>query len=193
MIMQTFYRVQRGSVLITGLIFLVILTLIGLSAMQVTGMEERMAGNSKDMNLALQAAEAVLRDCESLMNKAVVPTFGESYGLYDLPASLTPRSDADLMAYSPLWGPESATNPPKSHRYGMTETNTVPPGGAKTVAGVAMQPRCIVEAMPAVAGDGGGSLKAGMALPDIGSYRITARGVGGTETAVVFLQTYYKR
>lgn len=181
---------QRGSVLITGLIFLVILTLIGLSAMQVTSMEERMASNSKDMNLALQAAEAALRDCESLMNKAVVPTFGESYGLYELPASLTPRSDSELLkADSPLL----VDSPPKSHRYGMAETNAVPPGSAKTIAGVWEQPRCIVEAMPAVAGDGGGSLKGGMALPDIGSYRITARGVGGTETAVVFLQTYYKR
>ena len=37
----------------------------GITAMQVTRMEERMAGNSRDVNLAFQGAEAGLRDSEA--------------------------------------------------------------------------------------------------------------------------------
>ena len=55
---------QRGVVLVTGLIFLVILTLLGVTAMQTTILEERMAGNLRDENLAFQAAEAALREGE---------------------------------------------------------------------------------------------------------------------------------
>ncbi len=53
---------QSGAVLIVGLIFLVVLTMLGITAMQVGAMEERMAGNSRDRSLAFQASEAGLRD-----------------------------------------------------------------------------------------------------------------------------------
>lgn len=55
---------QSGAALVVGLIFLVILTLLGLTAMQTGILEERMAGNSRDRNIAFQAAEAALRDGE---------------------------------------------------------------------------------------------------------------------------------
>lgn len=55
---------QRGATLAIALIFLVILTLLGLSAMRVTVMEERMGGNTRDRDRALQAAETALRDAE---------------------------------------------------------------------------------------------------------------------------------
>ena len=43
---------QRGSVLIVSLILLLILTLVGVTAMNMTSMEERMAGNYRDHQLA---------------------------------------------------------------------------------------------------------------------------------------------
>jgi type IV pilus assembly protein PilX len=49
-------------VLIVALLFLVILTILGVTAMSATTMEERMSGNTRDTNIALQAAEAALRD-----------------------------------------------------------------------------------------------------------------------------------
>ncbi|HYC48333.1 MAG TPA: PilX N-terminal domain-containing pilus assembly protein [Thermoanaerobaculia bacterium] len=55
-------RRQRGAVLIVTLLFLVVLTMLGVTAMTSTTMEERMAGNTRDASLALQAAEAALRD-----------------------------------------------------------------------------------------------------------------------------------
>jgi type IV pilus assembly protein PilX len=57
-------RNQSGAALVVGLIFLVILTLLGITAMQTGILEERMAGNSRDRNIAFQAAEAALRDGE---------------------------------------------------------------------------------------------------------------------------------
>lgn len=57
------YR-QQGSALIIGLIVLLLLTILGLSAMQGSTMQERMSGNMKDRNSAFQASEAALREGE---------------------------------------------------------------------------------------------------------------------------------
>jgi len=51
---------QNGAVLITALIMLVILTMLGLSSMTTTIMEERMAANSQEINRAFQAASSGL-------------------------------------------------------------------------------------------------------------------------------------
>ncbi|SET04143.1 type IV pilus assembly protein PilX [Nitrosomonas marina] len=55
---------QAGATFATGLIFLVVLTLFGTTAMRTAGLEERMSGNLRDRNLALQAAEMALRYAE---------------------------------------------------------------------------------------------------------------------------------
>jgi type IV pilus assembly protein PilX len=57
-------RAQRGAVLMVALMFLVILTMLALTSMTGTTLEERMAGQYRDLNLAFQAAEAGLRDAE---------------------------------------------------------------------------------------------------------------------------------
>ena len=54
-------RYQNGAVLFISLIFLLIMTIIGITAMKTTVLEEKMASNTKNRNLALQAAEAALR------------------------------------------------------------------------------------------------------------------------------------
>lgn len=56
---------QRGVVLIVALVVLLVLSMLGISSMQGTVMEERMAGNMYDRNLAFQAAEAALRAGEA--------------------------------------------------------------------------------------------------------------------------------
>jgi type IV pilus assembly protein PilX len=45
---------QRGAALVVALIMLLVMTVLGITAMQVTRMEERMAGNSRDVNLAFR-------------------------------------------------------------------------------------------------------------------------------------------
>lgn len=53
---------QQGSALVVALVFLLVMTLIGTTAMQGTSQQEKMAGNMHDRNLAFQAAEAALRE-----------------------------------------------------------------------------------------------------------------------------------
>ncbi len=60
----TSLKTQAGVVLVVSLIILLLLTIIGLSAMQTTALEERMAGNLRDKDLAFQVAESALRAAE---------------------------------------------------------------------------------------------------------------------------------
>ncbi|OGR32354.1 MAG: hypothetical protein A2091_00395 [Desulfuromonadales bacterium GWD2_61_12] len=65
---------ESGAVLIVSLILLLVLTLLGITAMQSTTLEEKMAGNLADRNLAFQAAEAALRDAENeIENGSLLP------------------------------------------------------------------------------------------------------------------------
>ena len=58
---------QRGMSLVMALVFLTILVLVGSSATLNTELQERMAGNTRNRDLAFQAAEAALRATESTL------------------------------------------------------------------------------------------------------------------------------
>jgi hypothetical protein len=53
-------RGARGAVLFVGLIFLLLLTLLGVTAMQVTVLQERMAGNFRIAHQAFESAEGAI-------------------------------------------------------------------------------------------------------------------------------------
>ncbi len=55
---------QRGAILVTSLLLLLILTILGIGMMRLTNMQERMASNTRDLNLALQGSEAAMRQAE---------------------------------------------------------------------------------------------------------------------------------
>jgi type IV pilus assembly protein PilX len=55
---------QRGAVLVVSLLLLLVMTLLGLGASQSTRLQERMAGNQRDMDLAFQGGETGLRAAE---------------------------------------------------------------------------------------------------------------------------------
>lgn len=55
---------QKGSVLIVSMVLLFLLTLVGVTSMSTTSLEEKMAGNLRNQQLAFQAAEAALREGE---------------------------------------------------------------------------------------------------------------------------------
>ena len=52
---------QQGVVLVVSLLILLVMTVLGVAAIQSTTLQERMAGNLHDRDLAFQAAEAALR------------------------------------------------------------------------------------------------------------------------------------
>lgn len=63
---------QAGAVLVVSIILLLVLTMLGLGSMRGTTLEERMAGNWRDANYALQSAEAALRGAESVLRPLFV-------------------------------------------------------------------------------------------------------------------------
>ncbi len=64
---------QSGAALITGLIFMVVLTMIGVTAARMSTLEERMSGNMRDRSVAMQAAELALRDAERDIRNQFAP------------------------------------------------------------------------------------------------------------------------
>ncbi len=62
---------QSGFALIVGLVVLVLLTLIMLTALKMASLEERMAGNLRNQNIAFQAAESALREAEGIIRSSV--------------------------------------------------------------------------------------------------------------------------
>lgn len=158
---------QRGAALIVSLILLLIMTVLGVTSMRATTLQERMAGNLRDNNLAFQAAEAALREGEQFLEQATLPPFNGAAGL------LQRQSESGQAAFwnGYDWGADSRT--------------------AAAVDGVVQAPRFVIEELPPVPAEGD-SLRFG-ALPDVGFYRVTARAVGGSTDAVSILQTTYRR
>jgi type IV pilus assembly protein PilX len=57
-------RREAGFVLVTGMLFLVVLTLLGLAMFRNSGMMDRISGNSRDKQRSFEAAEAALQYAE---------------------------------------------------------------------------------------------------------------------------------
>lgn len=64
---------QRGATLIVLLVMLVVITLLALSTVRSTTMDERMAGNARDRDKAFQAAEAAVQACLTQVNNKSYP------------------------------------------------------------------------------------------------------------------------
>lgn len=61
------YRTQRGAALIVALILLIVITLVGLAAIGTTILQNKMASNQYDRQIAFQSAEAAMRVATALI------------------------------------------------------------------------------------------------------------------------------
>lgn len=161
---------QRGATLVIALVMLLILTLLGTTAMQSTTLEERMAGNTRDRNVAFQAAEAALREAERVLAQPVLPPFDGTGGRYQ------PTLGAGVRTWESV---------------NWTDGSAVTVYSEGSLAGVSGAPAYIIEELPPVF-DTSSSVEAGTPLIQE-YYRVTARAAGATTGAVVILQTTYKR
>ena len=87
-------RKQRGVALIVALILLVIISLLGLSSMRNTGLQERMTANLFSRSQEFQEVETAARDAQALLPPNATPTFTATCtgGLCTTPtATATPR------------------------------------------------------------------------------------------------------
>ncbi|SET73524.1 type IV pilus assembly protein PilX [Marinobacter segnicrescens] len=58
---KTTFSTEAGSALIVSLVMLLLISLIGISSMQGTVLQERMASNLQDRNISFQASERALK------------------------------------------------------------------------------------------------------------------------------------
>lgn len=75
-------RRQNGFVLVTSLIFLVVITLLAVSAMNSATIQERMASNLREKSRARQAADSALRQGELLLSGNNLATYKPAGGCY---------------------------------------------------------------------------------------------------------------
>ena len=186
---------QAGVVLIVSLILLSLLTLIVVTGMQVTGLEEKMAGNMNDRNDAFQAAESALRDAERDLQSMIIPgtnpstrqdpisglsgfvqdcgkstaTVADDGLCYNGVAAKKTNPYAGYPVSSPIWKSQSMVAAP-SVPYGTFT-------GAKKISNLSAQPRYLIE----------GWQSAGLPY-----YRITVRAQGVNANTVVWLQEIFK-
>lgn len=173
---------QRGVALFVSLVFLVILTLLGVAAFQSATLQEKMSGNLRDQSIAFQSAEAALRDGESVvaatLNIATPagysctgglcrPTFCDSGGTCT-PAAGTPQWQ------NVSWAPASTT------------TVMISSG----ISGVAQQPRYLIEKMNSFVPDSG-SRKVPTTSNLVTPFRVTAVGWGSNVLSRSTLQSVY--
>jgi type IV pilus assembly protein PilX len=69
-------RGECGMALITGLLLLLVVTIIGLSMFRSYGMQEKIAGNSREKDRALNAAISAQQLAESWLVSPIAPTTG---------------------------------------------------------------------------------------------------------------------
>ncbi len=158
---------QRGVALVIALILLVIMTLVGLSAMRTVTLEEKMTAQTYDRSLSFQAAEAALREAEALV-ETVVPT---------------PVSGAACVAGVCGEPPTSAAPRWADASFAGWQDATAVANGA-----ISLTPQYIVEYLGNTFPCQPGTPSAGT---DCKRYRITARSNAGNDRAVVMLQSIF--
>lgn len=178
---------QQGISLVIVMIFLVILSVLGISAMQGSTLSSRIARNEADRNLAFQAAEAALRDGEldarnlkvditecasgDLGCRAIVidRASGFNDSCTDGLCCSSPSAGCGTAAtVLPVWSVATRWDAGGSSvRYGLYT-------GATPLPVVFRQPRYLLEYF---------------AKTDAPVYRITAVGFGANETTQVMLQS----
>jgi type IV pilus assembly protein PilX len=172
---------QRGFILIVALIMVLLMTIIGLAAIRGSNLQELMAGNMRDRNLAFQAAEAGLRagEYEIRPELATLPNFDVDRGFFsdlNMPTESSPlfwdKDDWDERSFLTTMSLQLASD---------------------------SQPRYVVEKLVvpitiAAAADGSAIDVASLdsfEAPEF--FRVTSKGIGGTTDTDVLVQSVYKR
>lgn len=160
---------QRGVVLIMALTILMVLTLIGVSAMKTSSLQERMSGNSRDYQIAFEAAEIALRAGEDYIKTISTTADFTSAGAN---GKFTARTiDATAIG---AWQDE--TN--------WTSGNTT----SVTVPNVSKNPEFMVEILDSTYGQVEALTPGGSTSGVIALFRVTGRGYGKNPNTKVMLQ-----
>lgn len=187
---------QNGFVLAMSLLFLLLLTIIGITAMNTSSLEEKMAHNVKDKNLSLQASESALSMAETWLgassiqreqvSNAFIPGLGSSTDGFNKVANLTDP---------PIWRTIDWTA-----NNGDFQIYPAVPWGAAINLALSTNffdapPRYIFEHLTTAACDKltpkGESGNYGDPNTPCNVLYITSRGVGGTPNAISMAQSTF--
>ncbi|WP_211470889.1 PilX N-terminal domain-containing pilus assembly protein [Collimonas humicola] len=159
---------QHGAVLPMLLISLLVMAFLGFSALATALLEEKMAANAGSRQLAFQAAEHALRFCENQLQltPVAIPLLRQG------PVAVDGANSMHYWEMADSWRNDKISIP-------------VPRIGAEGLAPAAPA-RCLAERLELDA-DLQFQLHAPQPRP---AFRITARGVGAGNAAVVLLQSY---
>ncbi|MEP7312677.1 MAG: PilX N-terminal domain-containing pilus assembly protein [Pseudomonadota bacterium] len=169
-------RNQRGAILVTSLLLLLVLTVLGVAMMKMTNMQERMAGNTRDLNLALQGAEAALRQGETMIgNPALIapPIATAAVGCTWCQRGALPIDIADLAQFN--W-------PVDAQEFGAV--------GTQDITQLNQDPRFTIEELAYVQDNETGGTEAPTGRD---FYIVTARSTGASGQTNTVLQTTYAR
>lgn len=182
---RTVSRSQRGQALLMALMFMVVMTIVGMAIVDSTSSDEKMARNFRDSDIAFAAAEAALRDAELHVSGAwqwpYVPVDLASFnstcadGLCDAtPASAQSFQPVDQLDFFGATAPGSNS----------VALGSVTGTGSVAVQGVADQPRYMIEVVCTVLGAQTG--------PTCNkAFRITAQARGRSSNTRITLQEIY--
>ena len=176
---------NSGSVLVISLLILLVLTIMGVTALNTTVMEERMSANTRQRNLAHQAAETALKDAEQwLSNTAgniMIPThinlFNASSELYD----------STVGGRTLNWNTNNTSAWTSGNSQAVTTLSSFP----SSTTEIPGAPRYIIEYMGRV-----GDPPLDFTTPDLRDYafRVVVIGWGADKTTkVVLSSTFSKR
>ena len=168
-------RKQQGAVLIVSLVILLVITMLAIGSMQNTMLEEKMAGNSSDRNLAFQSTESAVREAEVFIEGIV------SLGDFDGSAGLHGRTDGEPSFYDINTWSDAAYHVEAGTDFGSYD-----------------KPRYYIKHFTTVAGTEGSLNMSGYGdnkgTGDVTVFRITARGTGASaDSAEVILRSQYGR
>lgn len=196
-------KTQRGATLIIALLLLVMIAMYGIPAAMNSMQNERMTGNTRQRDLAFQAAEATLRAVETWIYTQTAATL-DVKAKADKPCTDSP-DDADVT------GGDGFLPNGECHSNDITywrdtfnwgtegKASSDSPISSTAIDGalVAAQPRYVVERMPNVqycqpSGTLAPCTTTGDTAVTRDYYRVTTRGVGQDSNAIVILQTMYE-
>ncbi|WP_052064110.1 pilus assembly PilX family protein [Acidihalobacter prosperus] len=162
---------ERGFALVVSLLILVILTLLGVSMFGNVGLQERMAGNTREKNRAFAAAQTALQYAQWWLTQGANATQGVVCNNAPSPSAPIRVCSNQLSSATTVPWTTASTYQPQSGV--MTFSSS---GGVNTYNSA---PQFYIQYIGPGIGTGG-SL-----------YRITAWGSGGNANAVAVVQSVY--
>lgn len=182
-------RRNSGFILIITVMFMAILLIFSISTLNMNVMQERMVGNSKDQNLAFQAAEAALRDAETdIQNNAGTYVFSAACA-----QGLCTTATIGATPGTPVWQTTAWANDLAAGDSGNQVSRVYGSiTGATILANVAQQPHYIIEQMDNVIVTQGQSVALGVKPTALAkSYRITVTATGSKLETKATIQSIY--